>query len=85
MPPGQDDYEDDWDNGNDNEDMNVESLTSHEASDAALAVAVKLHSACESCPDASPTVADLSFWVSLFCIPAFDKILRQALHLGGNS
>jgi len=32
---------------------------SYEASDAALAVAVKLDSTCESCPDASSTVADL--------------------------
>jgi len=32
---------------------------SHEASDAALAVAVKLDSTCESCPDASSAVADL--------------------------
>ena len=124
MPPGQDDYEDNWDNGNDNEDMNDESLTSHEASDAALAVAVKLDSSwasnisililskldtmckhcvaiislmipllynmrgtptCESCPDASSTVADLSFWVSLFCILVFDNTLRPDSHLGGNS
>ena len=44
MPPGQEDYEDDWYNGKDNEDMNDESLPSHKASDAALAVAVKLDS-----------------------------------------
>jgi len=33
--------------------------TSNEASDAALAVAVKLDSSCESCPDTSSAVADL--------------------------
>ena len=53
IPPGQQDYQDDdeqtdnyWDNAYDvdNDDMYDVSLTSNEASDAALAVAVKLDS-----------------------------------------
>jgi len=39
--------------------VSIVDAASDEASDAALAVAVKLDSTCESCPDASSTVADL--------------------------
>ena len=38
----------------------VRLLTSHKASDAALAVSVKLDAARESCSDSSTTVTDLS-------------------------